>query len=56
MSKSSDQQMAKLIKKTAAKAANKAKVRRTYDSTLPKREELDDETRAFFAEMKKREF
>jgi hypothetical protein len=56
MSKSSDQQLAKLIRKTAAKAAQKTRARRTYDSTLPKREEVDDETRAFFAEMKKREF
>jgi hypothetical protein len=59
MSKSADDKMAALIRKTANKVANKKKQsRRKYDSTLPPETdpENDEERRAFFAEMKKREF
>lgn len=59
MGKSDDAKMAKLIRKNMAKAEKKAlsPIRlRKYDSTLPKQPEQDPETRAFFAEMKKREF
>ena len=58
MSKSDEQKMAKLVRKTAAKAAKaKPKTRRQYDPTLPPDTDPDDlERRAFFSEMKKREF
>ena len=50
--------LAALIKKNAAKAAKtRAQVRRQYDHTLPPEPDDDDgERRAFFAEIKKREF
>lgn len=50
--------LAALARKNAAKAAQpKAAVRRKkYDSTLQPEPEDDGERRAFFAEMKKREF
>jgi hypothetical protein len=58
MSKSDDEKLAKLILKTAAKAAKaKPKARRKYDTTLPPETTDDDlERRDFFSEMKKREF
>ena len=58
MSKSDEQQLAKLIRKNAAKAAAKKKtVERRYDTTLPRdTTEEDLERRDFFSEMKKREF
>ena len=58
MSKSEDEKLAKLIRKTAAKAAQaKPKARRKYDPTLPPETTEDDiERRDFFSEMKKREF
>jgi len=60
MSKRDDEKMAALIRKTANKVANKRKqTRRKYDSTLPPETdhpENDEERRAFFSEMKKREF
>jgi hypothetical protein len=57
VSKSDEQKMAKLVRKLSAKAAQqKPAARRKYDDTLVS--ELDDNTerRAFFSEMKKREF
>src|SRR5262245_12840150 len=60
MSKRDDDKMAKLIKKTANQVANKKKqARRKYDSTLQPETgnpENDEERRAFFSEMQKREF
>lgn len=58
MSKSDDEKLAKLIRKTSAKAAKaKPKARRQYDPTLPAETTDDDiERRDFFSEMKKREF
>jgi hypothetical protein len=61
MTKSDDRKLAALVKKNAAKAANpkndpKANRRRQYDSTLPADAEEDGDLRAFFSEMKKREF
>ena len=57
MNKSDVQKLAALARKNAAKTATtKAKVRRQYDSTLPPETEDDLERRAFFSEMKKREF
>ena len=59
MSKRDDDKMAALIRKTANKAANKKKTgRRKYDPTLqPEPDGVnDEERRAFFAEMQKREF
>ncbi|MDP3773425.1 MAG: hypothetical protein Q8Q85_04090 [Gemmatimonadales bacterium] len=57
MSKSDEQRMAALIRKNAAKVAQaKAKVQRNYDSTLQPQPDDDPELRAFFSEMKKREF
>jgi hypothetical protein len=57
MNKSDAQKLAALAKRNAAKTATtKAKVRRQYDSTLPPETEDDPERRAFFSEMKKREF
>ncbi len=57
MSKRDDERMAALVKKNAAKAARaKPKARRRYDATLPPEQEEDLERRAFFKEMKKREF
>ncbi len=57
MSKSDERKLAALVKKLSAKAAQaKPAARRKYDDTLVT--ELDDNTerRAFFSEMKKREF
>ena len=56
-----EKQLAKLVKKTVAKAAKpKASHRRTYDSTLDvtRRPENDRDTEAneLFEQMKKREF
>jgi hypothetical protein len=55
-----DKQLAKLIRKNAAKAANPSKLRpaKKYDATLPDREEDDAaaERTQLFKEMKKREF
>lgn len=57
MSKSDERRLAALAKKNAAKAAKtKATVRRQYDSTLSPELDDDVERRAFFSEMKKREF
>jgi len=58
MSKSDDQKLAALVRKTAAKAAKaKRKVQRQYDATLPPDTTDEDlERRDFFSEMKKREF
>jgi len=58
MSKSDEQKMAALVRKNVAKAAKtKVKTRRRYDQTLPPESEPEDlERRAFFQEMKKREF
>lgn len=58
MSKSEEEKLAKLIRKTAAKAAKaKPQARRKYDTTLPPETTDDDlERRDFFSEMKKREF
>jgi ribosomal protein L17 len=57
-SKSDDAKLAKLVRKNAAKAANKkAKAPRRYDDTLVSDTSDDDlERRDFFSEMKKREF
>jgi hypothetical protein len=54
----SPKKLAALIKKNAEKAAKtRAQVRRQYDHTLsPEPQDDDSERRAFFAEMKKREF
>jgi len=56
-----DKQLAKLVKKTVAKASKpKAPPRRTYDSTLDvtrrPRNDKDDEAQELFEQMKKREF
>lgn len=55
-----EQQLAKLIRKNAARAARAAQRRpaRRYDSTLPERpeEEADVERARMFEEMRKREF
>lgn len=57
MSKSDEQRMAALIRKNAAKVAQaKAKAQKNYDSTLRPQPDDDPELRAFFSEMKKREF
>ncbi|HYT05410.1 MAG TPA: hypothetical protein VEM13_11085 [Gemmatimonadales bacterium] len=58
MSKSDEQKLAALVRKTAAKAAAaKRKVQRQYDRTLPPDTTDEDlERRDFFSEMKKREF
>jgi hypothetical protein len=57
MSKSDEQKLAALVKKTAAKVANaKPKGQRRHDPTLPADSEDDAERRRFFSEMKKREF
>jgi hypothetical protein len=59
MSKSEDERMAKLIKKTVAKAAAKGKpnLRRQHDHTLPPEATDEDLVRRdFFSEMQKREF
>jgi len=57
MSKSEEQRMAALIRKNAAKVAqSKAKGQKNYDSTLQPQPDDDPELRAFFSEMKKREF
>jgi hypothetical protein len=56
-----EKQLAKLVKKTVAKAAKpKQPPRRTYDATLDAtrrpRTEKDDEADELFSQMKKREF
>lgn len=57
MSKSDEQKLAALVRKTAAKVANqKPKAQRQHDPTLPAESEDDAERRRFFSEMKKREF
>jgi len=58
VSKSDEQKLAALVRKTAAKAAKaKRKVQRQYDATLPPETSDEDlERRDFFSEMKKREF
>ena len=58
MSKSDEQKLAALVRKTAAKAAKaKRKVQRQYDATLPPDTTDEDlERRDFFSEMKKRVF
>ena len=58
MSKSDEEQLAKLVKKNAAKAAQAKKtVQCRYDTTLPPETTDDDiERRDFFSEMKKRDF
>lgn len=49
--------LAALIKKNSEKAVKtRAQIRRQYDDTLRPEPEDDGERRAFFAEMKKREF
>ena len=57
--KSDEAKMAKLIRQNMAKAEQKKPKdnrRQQYDSTLPQDVEDDPERRAFFSEMKKREF
>jgi hypothetical protein len=57
MSKSDEQKLAALIRKNMAKAEKpKAMKKRRYDPTLPPEVDDDPEHRAFFSEMKKREF
>jgi hypothetical protein len=57
MSKSDEQKLAALVKKTAARVASaKPKAQRRHDPTLPPDTEDDAERRRFFSEMKKREF
>ena len=57
MSKSDEQQLAKLIRKNVAKAAAKGpKLKKQYDPTLAHTQEQDGELKSFFSEMKKREF
>lgn len=56
-----ERKLAALAKKNAAKAANpktdtKANRRRKYDPTLQPEAEEDGDLRAFFSEMKKRDF
>ena len=56
-----EKQLAKLIKKNAAKAAaktSKARPARAYDATLPERnaEDSDVEREQMFKEMRRREF
>ena len=58
--KSDEAKLAKLIRKTMAKAEQKPtkdKRRKQYDPTLrPEGDDSDLERREFFSEMKKREF
>ncbi|MBI4542989.1 MAG: hypothetical protein HY705_08165 [Gemmatimonadetes bacterium] len=57
MSKSDEKKLAALVKKNAAKAAKaRPKARRKYDATLPPEADRDLESRAFFSEMKQRDF
>lgn len=60
MSKREEQQMARLLKKTAGKAAPaKPEDQRAaqYDSTLKQKPpEQDEEAKRFFKDMKRREF
>ncbi len=57
MSKSEEQKLAALIKKTAAKVEAKRKLRRRGDATLPPDSTDEDIARRdFFSEMKKRDF
>ena len=59
-----DAQLAKLLKKTQAAAANKPKKNKTYDATLDAtrpsqtqaEEEATSDARDLFQQMKKREF
>ena len=57
-SKSEEQRLAKLVRKTAAKVGKaKQRTQRRYDDTLPAETTDEDlERRDFFSEMKKREF
>ena len=61
MSKSDERKLLALVKKNAAKAAKAPpKPKPTYDDTLPPKPvdqaDEDAERKAFFSEMKKREF
>ena len=58
MSKREEQRIAALVKKNAGKATQRPKDRAAqYDSTLKQKpEEMDDEQKRFFKEMKRREF
>lgn len=57
MGKSDEAKLAKLIRKTKAKAEKKAPAsRKKFDDTLPPQTEEDLELRTFFSDMKKREF
>lgn len=61
MAPMNERQLAKLIKKTAEKAAKKpADKKRQYDPTLRtsagQEDDGDEERKVFFSEMKKREF
>ena len=58
MANSEEQRMAALVRKIAAKAAQKKpKAQRQYDATLPPATTDEDlERRDFFSEMKKRDF
>ena len=58
MSKREEQRIAALIKKNAAKTSGPRVDRSAqYDATLRKKApEVDDETKRFFKEMKRREF
>lgn len=57
-SKSEEQKLAALVRKTAAKAARaKRMAERQHDKTLPPQSTDEDlERRDFFSEMKKRDF
>lgn len=57
MSKSDEQKLAALVKKTAAKVEAKRKIQRRRDSTLsPETTDEDIARRDFFSEMQKRDF
>lgn len=58
MTKNDDRKLEALIRKNAAKAAkpNPKKDRRQFDDTLAPEDEADQDSRALFREMKKREF
>ena len=59
MGKSDEAKLAKLIRQNMAKAEQKKpkdKRRKQYDPTLSTEIDDDPERRAFFSEMKKREF
>jgi hypothetical protein len=58
VSKSDEAKLAKLIRKNVAKveALRGPKARKKYDPTLRADQDQDPENKAFFSEMKKREF